>query len=1440
METNPFDAAEQNPQQNPFDLAEIDPNKPPTNKPNPIDTFIRGIVSGAASTGKGVLDTYNKGAQYLREHHLDRVLPAAGPMGQLINMTTDPLFTSGYTAISDHLSNTIAELDKMNEGGNTIVKKAGELAGGALVIPPIFKTAELGGSILLDNTIAQNALGKMATIASGVGRSPVQKAIVAGIAKSLPGQILAGVGTAGLIDPASLKTIKGAGMAVGMGVVGSLLDGLNAGIAIKKGAKISPENISDVDALQNAGNNGQNTSKHTIDWWNKLDPNEKILAQKVGGLENIPINELNTSEAHINKLYSDPEVRRGLNELATARYAADTEKQMRSLTGKPKSAAEVRSQVRPEPIDMEIPINNPASAIDELPPETSERLLNPSSDDYEMASARVKDIENQINKLSNEIAEKGALGIDTTDLKAQLKKLRREDLYEALGAKGRAATSSVMKNSGLTGATDNINKWLGGIKDDLSGIISGDPANTSNILNPSTYNNNPNAPTPSGPNNTGGRGGGFGGKPPSGIVGQPPSGANPPNPNNGLPSYSSNIQARIKTQNHSIGQSIQSLMGGIINGIKKITPDNFRQTFINNTHNLTVVEKTTGINGLSARDLPSAQAQLANGSAWQADEFIKGRGGFILDPNTGTPIFSGTPAYQDILRGFSKDQIDAFRRARIAAHVLDERISSQYTPGTTLPRVPGPGQYGAANVDVGIDPNDARLELLNAPKDIVQATTQANQLVNEAGDYAANQGRLDRSTLDWWRKLSPSYTSLQRAFESPKPEPTTGLGRINQTVNKFYKEIRGNRDLQINDPIQNDLDYIRTSVSAANRNRTWMMLREAANADPTAFTGIMEPSGYATAATHQRLFAIANSIQQIAQNQGHNIPQNVALQMAIQFDPSVFDAASNTKLIHNNGLPEVWKISPELAKVANAQTPLETNLWLDLMRLPAEGLKLGITKNPVFPAFHFFRDYFQTMVNTKYGNTLGVNTIKGLVEAIKKGPAYHEFQASGAGGGTLNSTGDLSNFTSATSLRSVIPKSPLETGVSIVTHPIEALSKLYEPLYIAGKLGEYMKARASGADGAVAALAARNVTPDMANVGGSMKALSSMDAFLNPALQHFDNLYQNIKDHPAGFVGTGFASITLPTVALYFLNHDDEQIQESRRGANGSRYWFIRVAKGNDGVIKLPKPWLPGYIFGTLAEEALDKMLMEHPDSFNQLKDALKTEANFSFVPQAVQIPMSLYANKDYYSGIPIVPLGLEQVDPQYQTTATTSNLSKRVSDILFRSTNGNINISPAQLDYVIRSATGSVGSDVTQLSGTLYKGVSGPAPTMADKPLIGKLFARYPTSGAEDVRKFYQEYDKAATFARTLVNLENHNPTKIEEYVTRPDVKQWLEISPVYTETYKQIAEINKTIHDIDNLPDNAVSPEYKRQVTDNLMLQVIQITKAINNAVYNVNDSK
>jgi hypothetical protein len=1346
METNSFDAAEQNPQQNPFDLAEVDPNKPPASKQNPVDTFIRGIISGAASTGKGVLDTYNKGAQYLRDYHLDKVLPAAGPMGQLINMSIDPVMTSGYTAISDHLSNTISELDKMNEGGNSIVKKAGELTGGAFVIPPIFKSAELGGSILLDNTIAQNALGKMATIASGVGRSPVQKAIVAGIAKSLPGQIFAGVGTSGLIDPQSLTTIKGAGLAAGMGVVGSLLDGLNAGIAIKNGAKISPEHVSDVDALQNAGNNGQSNSKHTIDWWNNLDPNEKILAQKVGGLENIPISELNVSEAHINKMYSDPEVRRGLNELATARQAADTEKQMRSLIGKPKSAAEVRSQVRPEPIDMEIPINNPASAIDELPPETSNELLG---------------------------YKKGV---------------------------GQQAVNTYTQN----------------------------PNNTANILGPTTS------------NVLGSNGGGIGGKPPTGLVGVPGSGATPPNPNNGLPSYSSNIQARIKTQNHSIGQSVQALMGSIINGIKKFTPDNFRQTFINNTHNLTVIEKQTAITGLSARDLPSAQAQLANGSAWQADEFIKGRGGFILDPNTGTPIFSGTPAYQNILRGFSKDQIEAFRRARIAAHVLDERISSQYTPGTTVPRVPGPGQYGAGNVDVGIDPNDARLELLNAPKDIVQATTQANQLVNEAGDYATNQGRLDEATLNWWRKLSPSYTSLQRAFESPTPEPTTGLGRINQTVNKFYKEIKGNRDLQINDPIQNDLDYIRTSVSAANRNRTWMTLREAANNDPTAFTGIMEPSGYATQATHQRLYAIASSIQQIAQNQGHTLPQNVALQMAIQFDPSVFDAASNTKLIYNNGLPEVWKISPALAKVANAQTPLETNLWLDLMRMPAEGLKLGITKNPVFPAFHFFRDYFQTIVNTKYGNTLGVNTIKGLVEAIKKGPEYHEFQASGAGGGTLNSTGNLSNFTSATSLRSVIPKSPLETGVSTVTHPIEALSKLYEPLYIAGKLGEYMKARASGADGAVAALAARNVTPDMANIGGSMKAISSMDAFLNPALQHFDNLYQNIKDHPAGFVGSGFAAITLPTVALYFLNHDDEQIQEERRGANGSRYWFVRVAKGLDGVVKFPKPWLPGYIFGTLAEEALDKMMMDHPDSFNQLKDALKTEANFSFVPQAAQIPMSLYANKDYYSGIPIVPLGLEQVDPQYQTTASTSNLSKRVSDILFRSSNGNLNISPAQLDYVIRTATGSVGSDVAQLSGTSYKGVSGPAPTSADKPLIGKLFARYPTSGAEDVRKFYQEYDKAATFARTLVNLENHNPTKIEEYVTRPDVKQWLEISPVYTETYKQIAEINKTIHDIDNLPDAAVSPEYKRQVTDNLMLQVIQITKAINNAVYSVNDSK
>jgi hypothetical protein len=49
-----------------------------------------------------------------------------------------------------------------------------------------------------------------------------------------------------------------------------------------------------------------------------------------------------------------------------------------------------------------------------------------------------------------------------------------------------------------------------------------------------------------------------------------------------------------------------------------------------------------------------------------------------------------------------------------------------------------------------------------------------------------------------------------------------------------------------------------------------MMMREAAVADPVSFTGIMEPSGYATQLTHQRLFAIAQNIQQIAQAQGHN------------------------------------------------------------------------------------------------------------------------------------------------------------------------------------------------------------------------------------------------------------------------------------------------------------------------------------------------------------------------------------------------------------------------------------------------------------------------------------------------------------------------------------------------------------------------------------------
>ncbi len=125
-----------------------------------------------------------------------------------------------------------------------------------------------------------------------------------------------------------------------------------------------------------------------------------------------------------------------------------------------------------------------------------------------------------------------------------------------------------------------------------------------------------------------------------------------------------------------------------------------------------------------------------------------------------------------------------------------------------------------------------------------------------------------------------------------------------------------------------------------------------------------------------------------------------------------------------------------------------------------------------------------------------------------------------------------------------------------------------------------------------------DLTIDFAKIGTKVQALNLITAFFNARLQGYARLAQAFKEKPANTTLKTFAYITAPSIVLWYLNHDDPRYQQLPQWQK-DLFWIVItpeigigdniVEDDNDYTIyRIPKPFEPGLLFGTLPERMLD------------------------------------------------------------------------------------------------------------------------------------------------------------------------------------------------------------------------------------------------------------
>lgn len=482
--------------------------------------------------------------------------------------------------------------------------------------------------------------------------------------------------------------------------------------------------------------------------------------------------------------------------------------------------------------------------------------------------------------------------------------------------------------------------------------------------------------------------------------------------------------------------------------------------------------------------------------------------------------------------------------------------------------------------------------------------------------------------------------------------------------------------------------------------------------------------------------------------------------------------------------------------------------------------------------------------------------VKALATQNAKDPSFRAFLNSGAAFSTMQSAIDPGAFTGR-SQRGLTEMLKRYTG-------LEAAGKLNNLLEQATKLATFKRAKQMGMSDLDAAWETRNFggSPDFGSKGTQSALTGLVSLFLNARVQ---GTGQNVKGawRDPKRVAAVLAALTAAAAAIQawnnrFQNPDDQKLEWEhvtdpdknnytiifrpetyQTSAGATRYRQIRIPKSHfEQLFMNPIQNAIGGLMGGKfdpAQTGLDVAANLLPVGGDIRKGSVAKDIVFgvgsSLNPVAKEI-LEQAANRDLYRDVPIVPRGLEDLDPEYQFRATTSELAKRVG--------AKTGVSPLRLEHVRRTFTGGVGETATSVTDRLLgsekkrtlEGDEGLGQTI----LLGPILRRFVGSSSDEVMRqksqaFYDNLGRAGQAHSTLNMLAKSNREEAKRYIEDPERRALVKARPAYTEGSGLLKQLRDETRRVGQ--DETLSPDGRRQRVKKLYLKQVKIYDLVNQAL-------
>jgi hypothetical protein len=272
----------------------------------------------------------------------------------------------------------------------------------------------------------------------------------------------------------------------------------------------------------------------------------------------------------------------------------------------------------------------------------------------------------------------------------------------------------------------------------------------------------------------------------------------------------------------------------------------------------------------------------------------------------------------------------------------------------------------------------------------------------------------------------------------------------------------------------------------------------------------------------------------------------------------------------------------------------------------------------------------------------------------------------------------------------------------------------------------------------------------------------------------------------------------------------------------------------NGFVIKVPKPFLPGMLFGTLVERSLDAFVKDNPDAYNDMIESLWNSVKPNVMPAFAAAPLEQISNRSFFTGNQIVSDQAQRFLPEYRFSEYTSETAKQIGKII-----GHIPWikdlgpeeaplqSPAVIDNYVRSWTGGGGRYLVQLSDAAIKATIGgsdegaepPAKTLADIPIVAALISRWPRANMQNVLDFKENFKKTSQTVETVKMLAKRGDFDAAMDLMKTNEEDFIKLNGFSEAINLQMKKIDQWNR------DKTLSGTDKRQLIDTAYYQMQSI---------------